>query len=177
MDYSEISVYTTSEMAELIAYFLQEVCMDGVSIYDKFDLYNNSSWDYKDDSADLVYDDEVVVKGYCEQEDTQRVLDFLRQNLDGLTNAGSLKIVVNTVDGNAWVAKWKETFRPIETNKLVICPEWQSVDTDKTVFLMDTGVAFGTGQHETTSMCLEIAENLNLIGKTVLDVGCGSCIL
>ena len=164
-------------MAELIAYFLQEVCMDGVSIYDKFDLYNNSSWDYKDDSADLVYDDEVVVKGYCEQEDTQRVLDFLRQNLDGLTNAGSLKIVVNTVDGNAWVAKWKETFRPIETNKLVICPEWQSVDTDKTVFMMDTGVAFGTGQHETTSMCLEIAESIDLEGKTVLDVGCGSGIL
>ena len=177
MDYSEIAVYTTSEMAELIAYFLQEVCMDGVSIYDKKDLYNNSSWDYKDDSADLIYDDEVVVKGYCEQEDTQRVLDFLRQNLEGLHDAGSLKVVVNTVDGNAWVAKWKETFRPIETAKLVICPEWQSVTTDKTVFLMDTGVAFGTGQHETTSMCLEIAESLDLSGKTILDVGCGSGIL
>ena len=177
MDYSEIAVYTTSEMAEVVAYFLQEVCMDGVSIYDKKDLYDNASWDYKDDTAELVYDDEVVVKGYCEQEDTNRVLDFLRQNLENLTDAGSLRIVVNTVDGNAWVEKWKETFRPIETEKIVICPEWQSVETDKTVLLLDTGIAFGTGQHETTAMCLEIAEGLDLVGKTVLDVGCGSGIL
>ena len=177
MNYSEIAVYTTSGMAEVVAYFLQEVCMDGVSIYDKKDLYDNASWDYKDDSAETVYGDEVVVKGYCEQEDTNRVLDFLRQNLAGLTNAGSLSIVVNTVDGNAWVDKWKETFRPIETAKLVICPEWQSVTTDKTVLLLDTGIAFGTGQHETTSMCLDVAESLNLNGKTVLDVGCGSGIL
>ena len=177
MDYSEIAVYTTSEMAEVVAYFLQEVCMDGVSIYDKKDLYDNASWDYKDDTAELVYDDEVVVKGYCEQEDTNRVLDFLRQTLANLHDAGSLKVVVNTVDGNAWVEKWKETFRPIETAKLVICPEWQSVETDKTVFLLDTGIAFGTGQHETTAMCLTIAEELDLNGKTVLDVGCGSGIL
>lgn len=177
MNYSEIAVHTTSEMAELVAYFLQEVCMDGVSIYDKKDLYDNASWDYKDDSADLLYESEVVVKGYCEQEDTNRVLDFLRQNLGELQGAGSLKITVNTVDGNAWVAKWHETFRPIETEKLVICPEWQSVETDKTVLLLDTGIAFGTGQHETTSMCIEIAEGLDLHGKTVLDVGCGSGIL
>ena len=177
MDYTDIVVYTTSEMAEVVAYFLQEVCMDGVSIYDKKDLYDNASWDYKDDSADLVYEEEVAVKGYCEQEDTNRVLHFLRQKLANLTDAGSLKIVVNTVDGNAWVEKWKETFRPIETKKLVICPEWQSVTTSKIVFLIDTGVAFGTGQHETTSMCLEIAESLELDGKKILDVGCGSGIL
>lgn len=177
MNYSEIAVYTTSEMAELVAYFLQEVCMDGVSIFDKKDLFDNASWDYKDDSAEQQYCDEVVVKGYCEQEDTNRVLDFLRQNLQGLTNAGSLKVVVNVVDGNAWVDKWKETFRPIETDRLVICPEWQQVTTDKIVFKFDSGIAFGTGQHETTAMCLEVAETLTLKGKTVLDVGCGSGIL
>ena len=177
MKYSEITVRTTSEMAEVVAYFLQEVCLDGVTILDKNDLYQNASWDYKDDSADMVYADEVMVKGYCNVEDTNSVLTFLRQNLSNLTNAGSLDIKVGTVDGNAWVEKWKETFRPLETEKLVICPEWQSVETDKIVFLMDSGVAFGTGQHETTSMCLEFLENLHLSNQTVLDVGCGSGIL
>ena len=177
MNFSEIAVYTTSEMAEVVAYFLQEVCMDGVSIYDKKDLYDNPSWDYKEEGIELQYASEVVVKGYCNLEDTESVLHFLRESLAGLSDAGSLQIVVNTVDGNAWVDKWRETFRPIETGKLVICPEWQSVETDKTVFLMDSGVAFGTGQHETTSMCLELLECLNLTGKTVLDVGCGSGIL
>ena len=151
--------------------------MDGVSIFDKNDLYTNPSWDYKEEGIELQYDSEVVVKGYCNLEDTDSVLDFLRQNLAHLTDAGSLKVVVNEVEGNAWVDKFRETFRPIETDKLVICPEWQQVETSKTVFLMDSGVAFGTGQHETTSMCLEFAENLNLSGKTVLDVGCGSGIL
>ena len=177
MHFSEIAVYTTSDMAEVVAYFLQEVCMDGVSIYDIKDLYDNPSWDYKEDGIELQYASEVVVKGYCNLEDTDSVLHFLRQSLNGLTDAGSLKIVVNTVDGNAWVDKFRETFRPIETERLVICPEWESVETDKTVFLMDSGVAFGTGQHETTSMCLEILENLNLGSKKVLDVGCGSGIL
>ncbi len=177
MDFSEIAVYTTSQMSEVVAYFLQEVCMDGVSIYDVNDLYNNPSWDYKEDGIELAYANEVVVKGYCNPEDTDRVLRFLRERFVSLTDAGSLKIEVKTVEGNAWVAKWKETFRPIETDKLVICPEWQQVRTDKTVFLMDSGVAFGTGQHETTSMCLEFAESIDLRGKSVLDVGCGSGIL
>ncbi|MCH5152489.1 MAG: 50S ribosomal protein L11 methyltransferase [Clostridiales bacterium] len=177
MNFSEIAVYTTSEMAEVVAYFLQEVCMDGVSIYDIKDLYDNPSWDYKEEGIELQYASEVVVKGYCNLEDTDSVLHFLRQSLSGLTDAGSLDIVVNTVDGNAWVDSFRKTFRPIETERLVICPEWQSVETPKTVFLMDSGVAFGTGQHETTSMCLEILEKLNLTGKKVLDVGCGSGIL
>lgn len=177
MDFTEITVFTNSENAEVVAYFLQEVCLDGVTILDKNDLYQNASWDYKDDSADMVYADEVMVKGYCNVEDTNSVLTFLRQNLANLADAGSLDIKVGTVDGNAWVEKWKETFRPLETDKLVICPEWQSVETDKTVFLMDSGVAFGTGQHETTSMCLEFLENLHLADQTVLDVGCGSGIL
>ncbi|MBQ2805335.1 MAG: 50S ribosomal protein L11 methyltransferase, partial [Clostridia bacterium] len=172
MKYSEITVRTTSEMAEVVAYFLQEVCMDGVCIYDKKDL-ENASWDYKDENADKLYDTEVLVKGYCNKEDTPSVLNFLQQSFVGLQGAGSLQTEVNEVEGDSWVQTWKETFRPIETNKLVICPEWLSVETDKTVFLLDTGIAFGTGQHETTSMCLQFAENLDLTGKTVLDVGCG----
>ena len=176
MKYSDITVRTTSEMAEVVAYFLQEVCMDGVCIYDKKDL-ENASWDYKDENADKLYDTEVLVKGYCNKEDTPSVLNFLQQSFVGLQGAGSLRTEVNEVEGDSWVQTWKETFRPIETNKLVICPEWLSVETDKTVFLLDTGIAFGTGQHETTSMCLQFAENLDLTGKTVLDVGCGSGIL
>ena len=178
MKYSEITVNTKSETAELVAYFLQEVCMDGVSIYDRKDLYENATWDYKDDCADAIYDDEVKVKGYCNQEDTASVLDFLSTSFASLQNAGSLKIEVAEVEGDAWVETWKQTFRPIETEKLVICPEWQSCSScGKKVLLLDTGIAFGTGQHETTSLCLNFAEQLNLQGKRVLDVGCGSGIL
>lgn len=178
MKYSEITVNTKSETAELVAYFLQEVCMDGVSIYDVKDLYENATWDYKDESADAVYSDEVKVKGYCNEEDTASVLAFLSESFCSLSDAGSLKVQVAQVEGDAWVETWKQTFKPIETEKLIICPEWQSCDAHgKKVLLLDTGIAFGTGQHETTSLCLDFAENLNLQGKRVLDVGCGSGIL
>ena len=178
MKFSEITVRTNSESAELVAYFLQEVCMDGVSIYDRSDLFNNPTWDYKDDSAEMVYDTEVQVKGYCEKENTASVLDFLRGSFANLTNAGSLDITVTEVEGDAWVETWKKTFQPIETEKIVICPEWQSCNANgKKVLLLDKGIAFGTGQHATTSMCIAFAEQMNLTGKRVLDVGCGSGIL
>lgn len=177
MKFSEITVFTNSESADLVAYFLQEVCMDGVGIYDRKDFFDNPSWDYADEAAERCYADEVKVKGYCNKEDTLRVLDFLRSKLAKLHDAGSLRTEIGEVDGDSWVETWKQTFRPIETEKLVICPEWQTVATDKKVLLLDTGVAFGTGQHETTSMCLQIAETLNLDGARVLDVGCGSGIL
>lgn len=178
MRYSEIAVYTTSTSSDLVAFFLQEVCLDGISIYDKNDLYSNPSWDYKDDVADKPYDEhEVIVKGYCALDDTDKALAYLRQVLPSIENGGSLRIVVGEVEGDAWVAKFKETFKPIQTDKLVICPEWQTVTTDKLTLLLDTGVAFGTGQHETTGMCLQFAEGMDLTGKRVLDVGCGSGIL
>lgn len=178
MRYSEIAVYTNSQSSDLVAFFLQEVCLDGISIYDKNDLYDNPSWDYKDDVADKPYDEfEVIVKGYCNLADTENVLAYLNDSFKTLTDAGSLRIMVGEVEGDAWAAKFKETFKPIETEKIVICPEWQSVQTEKLTLLLDTGVAFGTGQHETTSMCLQFAEQLDLAGKRVLDVGCGSGIL
>lgn len=179
MKYSEITVFTTSQCAELVAYFLQEVCMDGVSIYDEKDLYQNSSWDYKDESIDLLYSDEVKVKGYCNLEDTDSVLDFLSRSFATLTNAGSLKTEVAEVEGDAWVQTWQQTFRPIETDKLVIVPEWQTAEpvAGKKTLLLNTGIAFGTGQHETTSMCLQLMEELDMQGARVLDVGCGSGIL
>ena len=178
MRYCEIAVYTTSQASDLVAFFLQEVCLDGIGMYDKNDLYSNPSWDYKDEQADSYYDErEVIVKGYCSLGDVDRVLAHLKDRLSGLTDAGSLRIEVGEVEGDAWVAKFKETFKPIETDKIVICPEWQTVETDKLVLLLDTGVAFGTGQHETTSMCLQFAERMDLTNKRVLDVGCGSGIL
>ncbi len=176
MDYSEITISTTSEASELVAYFMQEVCIDGVGIYDKKD-FNSASWDYKEDGAEDIYGNETKVKGYCKVEDTESVLCFLREKMAALSNAGSLDITVGRVRDDDWVARWKETFRPIETSRMVICPEWLSVDTDKNVLLLDAGIAFGTGQHETTSMCISFAEDLCLDGKTVLDIGSGSGIL
>ena len=180
MKYTQITVKTTSQASEIVAYYLQEVCLDGVSIYDKSDLYS-SSWDYVDDNFVNNYDQEVTVSGCCEKENTDSVLCFLRNaffNLEG-QDAGSLAISTQEVDGDEWLNSWKQTFTQLEIGNVIICPEWLTVENphNKKVLLLETGIAFGTGQHETTSMVLDFMQKVDMAGKSVVDVGCGSGIL
>ena len=78
-----------------------------------------------------------------------------------------------------WENNWKEYYHPMEIGeKLLICPSWeQCPQTGRTVLTLDPGLAFGTGRHETTRLCLESLEQLDLAGKSVLDIGTGSGIL
>ncbi|MBO5866745.1 MAG: 50S ribosomal protein L11 methyltransferase, partial [Clostridia bacterium] len=104
MKYTQITVKTTSQASELVAYYLQEVCLDGVSIYDKADLYS-SSWDYVEENFVNNYDQEVIVSGYCEKENTDSVLCFLRNaflSMEG-QDAGSLAISTQEVEGDEWL--------------------------------------------------------------------------
>ena len=179
MKYSQITISTNTATSELVAYFLQECCMDGVSIYDRKD-FDNASWDYADESATDVYGDEVLVKGYCNNEDVQSALDYLKGALCSLTDAGSLEISVEEVDGEMWLNNWKKTFRPMTIGGIVVCPRWLTPDDSQKglpVLYLDSGTAFGTGQHETTSMCIKLIDEADVCGHEVLDVGCGSGIL
>ena len=84
------------------------------------------------------------------------------------------------VEEEDWESNWKEYFHPIRVgSNLVICPTWrshQSLDDDVLIKL-DPGMAFGTGHHPTTRMCMELLETLIVGGEKVIDVGCGSGIL
>lgn len=178
-NYSQITVSTNTATSELVAYFLQECCMDGVSIYDRKD-FDNGSWDYADENAVNNYSDEVLVKGYCNIEEVENALAYLRQNLSGLTDAGTLNITVDEVDGDMWINNWKKTFRPLEIGGIVVCPQWMTPEENQQglpVLYLDSGSAFGTGQHETTAMCIRLMDKADVKGKNVLDVGCGSGIL
>ena len=87
---------------------------------------------------------------------------------------------VREVEEEDWETKWKEHFQPIAIGEnIVICPTWrvQENNADKVVVLLDPGMAFGTGYHPTTRMCLELLEGVIFGGESVLDIGCGSGIL
>ena len=107
----------------------------------------------------------------------------LTENLkktDASHRYGSLEITTETVDDSAWTDTWKQYYRPIEiSDRLAVVPEWEnfSPKLGQTVLRMDPGAAFGTGSHETTAMCLGFLSDMEIAGKTVLDVGCGSGIL
>lgn len=78
-----------------------------------------------------------------------------------------------------WERAWMDDFKPMKFGqRLWVCPSWsQSPEPDAVNLLLDPGLAFGTGTHPTTALCLEWLDSLDLRGQSVLDFGCGSGIL
>ena len=77
-----------------------------------------------------------------------------------------------------WQNGWRKYYHPMEIGRrLAVVPSWQEYDTDRVKLLLDPGLAFGTGGHETTSLCLEALDELTAGGERVLDIGTGSGIL
>lgn len=88
-------------------------------------------------------------------------------------------IASHDLEDRDWVRVWMENFKPIQCGKrLWICPSWCEVPDPQAVNVMlDPGLAFGTGTHPTTFLCLAFVDSLDLNGKNVVDYGCGSGIL
>ncbi|MDE5654610.1 MAG: 50S ribosomal protein L11 methyltransferase [Clostridia bacterium] len=187
MKYYEITVDTTSEASELVADILTEAGSNGIGIYDPKDLLELSAngviWDYMDEH--LINDDgKAQVKGYFPVDGFESVkalidekLDFLRTNCP--FDFGSLDISKTVVDDNDWGESWKENYKPIHAGRVTIVPEWiDYIPQDcEHIVKIDPGMAFGTGKHESTKMCLQLLQALGVEGKSVIDVGTGSGIL
>lgn len=103
---------------------------------------------------------------------------FIRQRFAELNIPATIELIgVNEED---WADSWKQYYKPIKTGKrIVIVPVWEKYDKaeEELVVLMDPGMAFGTGTHETTRLCASLLEKYQREGDKMLDVGCGSGIL
>ncbi|CDL81218.1 50S ribosomal protein L11 methyltransferase [Xenorhabdus cabanillasii] len=86
---------------------------------------------------------------------------------------------IEQLEDKDWEREWMDNFHPMRFgHRLWICPSWREVpDPDAVNVMLDPGLAFGTGTHPTTSLCLQWLDGLALEGKTVIDFGCGSGIL
>lgn len=86
---------------------------------------------------------------------------------------------IEQIEDKDWEREWMENFHPMRFGeRLWICPSWRDVpDPDAVNVMLDPGLAFGTGTHPTTALCLTWLDGLDLVGKTVIDFGCGSGIL
>lgn len=186
MEYIELTVSTSTEGSELVADVAWNYTDLGVAISDVNDVIELSKmkrrmWDYMEDG--LTDKKDVLVKAYFDTNDEKGVKNFLN-DLSALKrnsefNVGSLETVRRIVDGDAWLNTWKEHFKPLHIGKVVICPEWIKYDEKEgeTVVKIDANMAFGTGEHETTSMCIELLQKYMVKDESVIDVGCGSGIL
>lgn len=190
-EFSEITVHTTTAGSELIADVMWAYTDFGVSICDVNDLYTLQKgegvyWDYVDDSLKMDERADVLVKCFVALDKTEEVrkqlradIDALVENAAGAISFGSLEDTVRTVDGDAWIDVWKEHFRPIHLGNIVVVPEWieYSPKKEERVVLLDSNMAFGTGEHETTSLCVELLQDYLTADSVCIDVGCGSGIL
>lgn len=187
MKYYELTIDTTSDASELVAEILTELGSNGIGIYDNRDLLGLADsgvvWDYMEEH--LIKDDgKAQVKGYFEVNNIQEVLSELDKKLAFLKencpfDYGTLDISKTLVDDEDWVNNWKQYYKPIQEGRVTIVPEWIDYEAKEGEYIVkiDPGMAFGTGEHESTKMCLMLLQALGVEDKSVIDVGTGSGIL
>lgn len=123
----------------------------------------------------------VCVVGYFESEpDEEAIQDELYYALRiyGFSQEAIVSASRHEVQNTDWMAEWKKHWKPTEVGRFVIAPPWEDVDSDeKIVIRIEPNMAFGTGTHETTQLCLKAIEENYRPGQTFLDVGTGTGIL
>ncbi len=175
MRYLELTVAVRPEAVEAAAEILRRHAPGGVSIEPPFEAVDEEG------AASLDPDAPVCLRGWLPIPDERRPrLTALRRQLrslgEGLTRAPRTR----TVDDASWARAWKRHFPVLRVGRrLVLRPSWRRYRPrpDDLVIDLDPGMAFGTGQHETTRMCLEALEDRIQPGATALDLGTGSGVL
>ncbi|MBQ9104468.1 MAG: 50S ribosomal protein L11 methyltransferase [Clostridia bacterium] len=185
-EYIELCVNTTHIGSEIVSDIFWNYTDHGVVIFDVEDVIalakEGKTWDYADEKI-FTADKTVVVKGYFKVEESDALKKAERDIIALKENAqldfGTLETFKRNIDGDAWRESWKEHFKPIPIGKVVIVPEWinYAEKQGEIKVLLDSNMAFGTGEHETTSMCVEYLQQFVKPSDTVIDVGCGSGIL
>ena len=188
MKWIEVSIKTTTGAIEAVANVLYNVGVSGVVIEDPYDIIltnsDENAWDYIDESL-MNLEEGAIVKGYIpESSDLIDKIDLVKQSVALLPqfglNIGTGEVSIVEVREEDWSTSWKKYYKPTKVgNKIVIKPIWEEYNPgkDEIVIEMDPGMAFGTGTHETTIMCVQQLEQYVFEECTVFDVGCGSGIL
>jgi len=126
---------------------------------------------------EVTYWHNTVVMGlYDASHDMDKVLNYLRSIHP---DKQDMQYKLEQLEDKDWEREWMDNFHPMKFGeRLWICPSWREVpEPDAVNVMLDPGLAFGTGTHPTTALCLEWLDGLDLKGKTVVDFGCGSGIL
>jgi len=189
MEWMRVQVQTTPLGAEIVADVLLGRGVAGTEVVNAGERVRHltetaASWDYAEDGLLEVNSDDVYVIFYVAKDENGAVLlEDVRQDIAKLQSAGmdlgELTMSTESANDETWLNEWKKHFKPLHIEKIVVVPEWETyapVDGE-IVFRIDPGSAFGTGQHQTTRLCILAMQAYLQGGEAVLDVGCGSGIL
>ena len=185
----EVRVITKSEALEPISGIFYSLDCKGVAIEDPEDILGREqgplTWDFADINV-LEHKGKVaVVKAYFAEEDNiEEILGYVNEKLVELKemgiDLGEAKVEHEKMYEEDWANTWKQYYKPSKVGeKIVVKPIWEEYEEKEgeLVVNLDPGMAFGTGTHETTRMCIQALEKYVKEESTVFDVGCGSGIL
>ncbi|MBD3109739.1 50S ribosomal protein L11 methyltransferase [Bacillus sp. AGMB 02131] len=189
MKWSEIAIHTTNEAVEPITNILYEAGASGVVIEDREDLFKE-----REDQFGEIYqlnpddypEEGVVMKAYLPE------TSFLAETVDGIKEAinnlvtydidlGLNAVTISEVNEEEWATAWKKYYHPVKiSERFTIVPTWEEyepVSSDELIIELDPGMAFGTGTHPTTVLCIQALEKMVKNGDKIVDVGTGSGVL
>lgn len=189
MQWLELSVQTINEAVEAISNILHEAGASGVVIEDAEELakerINQFGEIYALNPKDYPVEG-VIVKAYLSESsflnETIEEIKLAITNLaDFDINIGKNIVTIAEVNEEDWATAWKQYYHPVKiSERFTIVPTWEEykpVSTDELIIELDPGMAFGTGTHPTTVLCLQALEKVVQPGNTVIDVGTGSGVL
>ena len=191
MEWCEAVIHTTSDGADAVSELLMRHGAAGTEIIDRADVPDPSKpgvyWELYDQKLLDSMPEDVLVKAWLPLDaHIHDQLSTIRDQLNALQSAGvgldlgTLALDTQAVADSDWSETWKRFYKPFRLgNRLVVKPSWEEYAPlpEDLVIELDPGMAFGTGTHETTSMCLEMLEKHLCPGMRVMDVGTGSGIL
>ncbi|HJA70503.1 MAG TPA: 50S ribosomal protein L11 methyltransferase [Candidatus Lachnoclostridium stercoravium] len=186
MKWKKFTLSTTTEAVDYISSLFDEIGIQGMEIEDNVPLTAAETKGMFIDILPELPPDEGKAKVSFYLEDLSDVEEILAKIQDGLdeiscfADVGERTITVSETEDKDWINNWKQYFKPFTVDDILIKPTWEEIpqeDQDKLLIQIDPGTAFGTGQHETTQLCIRQLKKYVAPGCQVLDVGTGSGIL
>jgi len=187
MKFTELTIYTNTLGSEIVGGIITAAGISCYSTEDPADLQallddSTVPYDYIEDGLLEKTDGETVVRVYIScDEQGQAQLSRIKQGVSAVEGDcyGRLHMEENEVDDADWADGWRQYFHPLEIgDRFIVKPTWEDcTPSGRIVLEIDPASSFGTGRHETTSLCLRALEKLDVDGTSVLDMGCGSGIL
>lgn len=182
MAYLEMKIYTDKSYEEVLMTYLVSKDVEKMQVEDSDILQelklSEESWNYIDEDAVINKDEGLVYVLYFNE--TEKDEELMTEIKTHVEEKGWGNIEIEKVDNEDWAHNWKKYFKTFRLGKdIVVVPSWEDFEKDEgdIIVNIDPGMAFGTGTHETTSMCSALLEKYVRPGNTVFDVGCGSGIL
>lgn len=182
MKWTEIKASISKEDEDIVSGIFYNIGAGALDIEDPNDLIELSKqkdeWDFFGINLEGLKLDKINIKAFfSEEEDIDSIVASLK---DQIEEKGLGKISINDLDDEDYLNNWKKYFKPFKIGQnIIIKPSWEDYKEkeDDIIIDIDPGMAFGTGTHETTSLCIEALEENVKKGDTVFDIGCGSGIL